>query len=81
MNKNILNVEIDPVEQALVGIGASTEDFTLALDAALNRLADRPLNELPGPTDIPIRLRGKDRRLGEVATIRVTLRTPDHSRC
>ena len=71
MNENIIDIQINPKDQALLGLGASRAEFSTALDAALERLAKKPRNELPGPTEIPIEIQGKERRLGEVASIRV----------
>jgi hypothetical protein len=80
--KKIIDVEINPSERALLSMGASRDDFSTALNAALNRLAGISPNKLPTPAEIPIHLQGQDRLLGEVAVIRVRF-APDapHFRC
>src|SRR5262249_32973774 len=54
-------------------VGVSEEDFYQALATALDDLRGQALHELPAPLDIQISLRSKSRRLGDFATLAVTL--------
>ncbi len=71
MKDEIIDVDIQPKSSALVTLGASPEDFAAALEAALNRLANLPRRELPPAPKIPVVLAGRQRLLGELATIRI----------
>jgi hypothetical protein len=73
MSAAIIDVDIDAKAPALTRLGASEDDFAVALDRALALLASKPVGDLPRPADIPIQLGGRRQRLGDVADIRVRL--------
>jgi hypothetical protein len=68
-----MDVEITPRKEALRSLGATEMEFDAALEAALEKLADKPRRELPGARDIPIWLLNREHRLGELAAIHVEL--------
>ena len=68
-----IDIDIKPRTDALLSLGMSPMDFDAALDDALEELALRPANQLPGPGQIPVRVFGQEHQLGELAEILVRL--------
>jgi hypothetical protein len=73
MRPKIIDVDIEPRTWDLSRLGVSESEFVAELDAALERLADCPRQELPRAADIALWIQGKQRRLGDMAAIRATL--------
>ena len=78
MAHRIEDIDIQPEQYALQSFNLTPEDFYQALERALDHLEGRPAQELPAPSNIPIVVRGQERRLGELARIAVSL-SPSHA--
>jgi hypothetical protein len=68
-----MDIDINPKLDALRHLGLSRAEFNRALNVALDRLADKPIRELPTPPEIPLLLHGREHRLGDLARIDVRL--------
>lgn len=79
MAHRIADIDIHPELEALKALNLSQEDFYSALETALDQLDGQPTTALPRPRNISILVRGEQRRLGELARIAVSLKSPHES--